>query len=419
MAAISDAERSAMERNLRILPWWWVARWIWLGEAIWVIYLLRERGLTIGEVIVFDSVLAAIALAAELPTGIVADRYGRRISLFLACLATSVAFLGFGLAQTIPLLLGSYALFAIADAFMSGADNALLFDTLQRLGRGDEFTRRLGRMGGAQTAAIAVLTVIGGLMIRWTPLGWPIVLSGFLSIPGVFLALMLKEPPHEGERLSFMETGRSAARRVIRTPSMRGMIMLATFSVISIVIMSILIQPVVDYGVPLWMLGLFSGTQMALSAAGAWSAASVGRRLGLRRTMQTMAMLSALALFGGASGVIWLFPVFILPSVTFNVIHPHFADYISRRSPERERATTLSLGTLTERLVMIPATLLLAVAVDAWGMHTALALAAGVLFTLVVLAYLEWARSGDTEIEPTAPLDEHPAAEPPSRIMPS
>lgn len=401
MSTTTDSERAAMERNLRILPWWWVARWIWLGEAIWVIYLIRERGLTLGEVIVFDSVMAAIALAAELPTGIVADRYGRRISLFLASAISAVAFLSLGLGSTIPVLLGSYALFAVADAFMSGADAALLFDTLQRLGRGEQFTRQIGRMSAIQTAAIAVFTVIGGLMIRWTPLGWPIVLSGFLSIPGAFLALLLKEPPHGGERLSFLATGSSAARRVIGTPSIRSMMLLTTFGLMPIIVMSILLQPVVvDYGVPLWTLGLFSGAQMAVSSGGAWSASTVGRRLGLRRMMQTMTMLAALSLFGGASGVIWLFPLFVLPSLTFNVMSPHFADYISRRSPTRERATMLSLGTLTERLAMIPATLLLAVAVERWGMHAALALAGGVLFALVAAAYLAWVRSGDTEIEP-------------------
>ncbi len=407
MSTMTDTERAAMERNLRILPWWWVVRWVWLGEAIWVIYLLRERGLSLGEVILFDAVLSAIALAAELPTGIVADRYGRRTSLFIASAISAVAFVALGLSTSVSLLLTSYAMFGIADAFMSGADNALLFDTLQRLGRGDEFTRRLGRMGGFQTGAYAAFTVTGGLMIRWTPLSWPIVLSGILSIPGAFLVLMLREPPHVGERLSFLSTGSSAARRVTKTPGMRSMIVLTTFGLIPIVMMTVLLQPiVVDYGVPVWMLGFFVGAQMAVSAGGALSASTIGRRLGLRRTMQTMAMLAALSLFGGASGVIWLFPLFILPSLAFNVIHPHFADYISRRSPERERATTLSLGTLTERLAMIPASLLLALAVDRWGMHAALAIAGSVLFVLATAAYLEWVRSGDTEMEPAERLSE-------------
>ena len=113
-ATTSEAERAAMERNLRILPWWWVLRWVWLAEAIWVIYLIQERGLTIGEVFVFMAVFQAIAIASEVPTGVIADRYGRRTSMALATGLTAIAFVTFGLANTVPLLIGSFALFAVA-----------------------------------------------------------------------------------------------------------------------------------------------------------------------------------------------------------------------------------------------------------------------------------------------------------------
>lgn len=406
MAAITETERAAMERNLRILPWWWVARWIWLGEAIWVVYLLRDRGLTIGEVIVFTTAMAAVGVAAEMPTGVVADRYGRRISMVVASVLGTLAFAAFGLATSKPLLLGSFALFGIADAFMSGADNAFIFDTLQRLGRGDEFTRRVGRMNGIQTAAVAVFTVLGGLMIRWTPLSWPIVLSSVTTIPAIGLALALKEPPREGPRLSFLRTASEATRGILRVPSMRAIVLLTTFASMPIIIMDVTWQPVVlDYGVPLWTLGLFSGTQLALSSAGALSSARIGRSLGMRRMMLTMGTLGAVAIFGGAAGLIWLFPLFILPSVTWNVIHPHVADYLSRRTTANERATTLSLGTLSERLAMIPLTLLLAAAVDRWGLHGALWAAGAALFLLVLASYFEWARSGDTEVEPATPVE--------------
>ena len=75
-----DAARRALERNLRILPWWWATRWIWLGEAIWVIYLTTDRGLTLGEVLLFQAVYSAVVIAGEVPTGMMADRWGRRLS---------------------------------------------------------------------------------------------------------------------------------------------------------------------------------------------------------------------------------------------------------------------------------------------------------------------------------------------------
>ena len=120
----------------------------------------------------------------------------------------------------------------------------------------------------------------------------PNVLGPGPSSPGAYPSYLRSSPGRRQSKVAAYQTA-----------SMRAMILLTTFSVIPIFVMAILLQPiVVDYGVPLWTLGLFSGVQMAVSSAGAWSASAVGRRLGLRRMMQTMAMLAALSLFGGASG---------------------------------------------------------------------------------------------------------------------
>ena len=62
-----------IERSLRLLPYWWVRRWAWLSEALWVIYLIETRGLTIGQVLLLDAVFFGSQLLAEIPTGVVAD----------------------------------------------------------------------------------------------------------------------------------------------------------------------------------------------------------------------------------------------------------------------------------------------------------------------------------------------------------
>ncbi|MFN8639485.1 MAG: hypothetical protein U0360_08505 [Dehalococcoidia bacterium] len=137
-----DATR-ALERNLRWLSAWWVLRWSWFGEAVWVIYLIEERGLTLGQVLLFEAAFQAVTLLAQIPTGLIADRFGRRPVLVGASLSWAFAFVAFGLAETFGGLLGSYLGFALGVALMGGADDAMLFDTLRSLGRGEEFAHRL------------------------------------------------------------------------------------------------------------------------------------------------------------------------------------------------------------------------------------------------------------------------------------
>ena len=405
MSSTTADTRSGMERNMRLLPWWWVMRWFWFGEGIWVIYLIQERGLTLGQVLIFEAVFGAIIISGEVPTGMIADRFGRRVSLIIASALIASGMLVFGLASSIPLLLLSYVVLGVAATFMSGADSAMLFDTMRRVDRDREFAGFVGRLGAMQSIAIAVLTVAGGLIAGATSLAFPIVLSGLFSAPAIVLAWLMTDPPHEGERPGFLDTGRRALRRVGARRGMWAVILVFTVVGLSIMTMAITLQPLVlSYGVPLWTLGLFAGAQMAMGALGAWSAGMAGRRLGLRRMFSSMLALSALALLGGASGVIWLFPVFILPSIAWNVLNPHVTDYLARRAPDTERATVLSMMNFAAGLANVIVALVLASIIDGLGLRTTLAVAALAFAVAGLVVYLLWVTSGDTDIEPREPV---------------
>ncbi len=401
MSSTTADTRSGMERNMRLLPWWWVMRWFWFGEGIWVIYLIQERGLTLGQVLIFEAVFGAIIISGEVPTGMIADRFGRRISLIIASALIAAGMLVFGLASSIPLLLLSYVVLGVADTFMSGADNAMLFDTMRRVDRDHEFAGFVGRLSAMQSIMIAALTVAGGFIAGATSLAVPLVLSGLLSVPAIGLAWLMTDPPHEGERPSFLDTGRRALRRVGAQRGMWAAILVFTVVGLSIMTMAITLQPLVlSYGVPLSTLGLFAGAQMATGALGAWSAGAAGRRLGLRRMFSSMLVLTALALLGGASGVIWLFPVFILPSIAWNVLNPHVTDYLARRTPDSERATVLSMMNFAAGLANVIVALVLASIIDGLGLRTTLAVAALAFAVAGLVVYLLWVTSGDTDIEP-------------------
>ncbi|MBM3140061.1 MAG: MFS transporter [Chloroflexi bacterium] len=390
-----------MRRNLRLLSWWWVLRWAWFGEAIWVIYLTRERGLTLGEVFVFEALHSAVVIAAEIPTGIVADRYGRRLSLVIGTAVTVVGYIAFGVGSGLMILLAAYVILGIGEAFMSGADSALLYDSLHAEGRSGEFTHRMGRLNAYGTAAIAAFTLSGAAIAQWLPLWVPMVLSGVVSLPAVLIAWRFAEPAHERERPSFLGTGRQALRGVVRSRALWAAIVLMALGMVGIVAMSVTMQLViVGYGAPLWALGPLVGAQMGLSAVGSLLAAPAKRRLGLRGSFLLMSVGGALSLLAGASGVPWLFPVFILPSVTFNVIHVQVTNYLAQRVPEERRATTISIGSMMASTANVAGALSIGASADPLGLRATLTAAGLVLAGASAVAFALWLRAGDHESEP-------------------
>lgn len=390
-----------IERSLRLLPWWWVLRWAWLGEAIWVVYLIEDRGLTLGQILLLEAVVFGAIVVAEVPTGVIADRYTRRLSMLLGSLFSAVAFVVFGLASSIELLMGSYVLFAIGGALMSGADEAFLYDSLRAVGRSEEFAGVFGRFNARMTVGIAVFTVAGGLMVIWTPLSWPIVLSGVLALVAAGFALLLVEPPREQSDRSFLRIGRSAAGRIVRTRALRWIVVIsAAVQGIELVVFTTFQPILVGEGVPVWALGWVAAGMMLVAAAGGWSSWRVRQRFGLSRSLAVLPALAALGVLGGASGMLWLFPVFTCAMFAREALRPLVVEYLSRRVPDGERATTLSVHQLAAWLATIGISLGLGLVVDRVGLGTALAAASAVLVVIVLVAYVLWRSAGDRQSYP-------------------
>ncbi|MYE46919.1 MAG: MFS transporter [Chloroflexi bacterium] len=397
----SDAR---MERSLRLLPYWWVLRWAWLGEAIWVVYLVETRGLTIGQILLFDAVFFASSLLSEVPTGVVADRYGRRTSMLWGSLVISAGFIVFALADILPVLLTAYVLFGIGTALMSGADDAYLFDALRAVGRVREFPAVAGRLNAMMTLAVAGFTIIGGLMATVTPLSWPIVASGVLSIMAASLAFRLEEPPREPGSAadSFLATGLSASRRVLRVPSLRWAATLGALPWVAGFAAFTVWQPVlIGYEVPVGAFGWVAAAMMLVAAVGGWSANWFSQRLGVGGALLVLPVIGAIALLGGSGGLLWFVPLFGLAPFAQNALHPISTVYISRRVPDSERATALSFQQFGAQFTTIFVMLSLSALVSRVALGHALAGTSALLLAVAIVCWLLWRRAGDRELAPS------------------
>ncbi|MEZ4381855.1 MAG: hypothetical protein R3A79_10920, partial [Nannocystaceae bacterium] len=97
----------------------------------------------------------------EIPSGAIADLYGRRRSMIAAFVAYIAAFLLLASAPGLGLLFAAMGLYAVGEAFRSGTHKAMIFTWLKAQGRENEKaevygrTRSWSKRGGAVAALIA------------------------------------------------------------------------------------------------------------------------------------------------------------------------------------------------------------------------------------------------------------------------
>lgn len=126
-----------------------------------LILAFREKGLTffqIGLLIGFREVCTNLF---EIPSGAVADLYGRRRAMIFSFVAYIASFATFAMSESLFFLFGGMFFFGLGDAFRSGTHKAMIFDWLRLQGRSDEktkiygYTRSWSQMGSAVSVLIA------------------------------------------------------------------------------------------------------------------------------------------------------------------------------------------------------------------------------------------------------------------------
>ncbi|MBW2557581.1 MAG: MFS transporter [Deltaproteobacteria bacterium] len=131
-----------------------------------IILLFLERGFSftqIGLLVAFREICINVF---EVPSGVLADMYGRRRCMMISFTAYIISFALFGFVQIYTHFFAAMFFFAIGEAFRTGTHKAMIFSWLRLQGRLDEktriygYTRSWSKLGSAFSIIIATLFVI-------------------------------------------------------------------------------------------------------------------------------------------------------------------------------------------------------------------------------------------------------------------
>ena len=126
-----------------------------------ILLIFRSYGLTYLQIGILYSIREVAANILEIPTGVVADSFGRRRAMVTAFLSYIASFLMFYFFEDMIFLSLAMVLFAFGEAFRSGTHKALILEYLNIKGINDlkvayyGLTRSASQLGSAVNALIA------------------------------------------------------------------------------------------------------------------------------------------------------------------------------------------------------------------------------------------------------------------------
>lgn len=341
-------------------------------SPVWVV-LLEQRGLTFTEIALLDAAFYATILLAEIPTGYVGDRIGRRNALVVSSSAVGLAAVGFGFAETTVEFLVVYLAWGVAQTFRTGNESAWLYDTLASSGEAASFSRIRGR-GQAVLFAVTAAAALTGGYLATNSLVWPFLATGAVNFVAGVVLLGLPEPEVEVDSptLGLGDAGRAILR--LTRPRLRGFVAFVALFLAVGWTADLYVQPIsTRAGVSLVGLGALYAVMTAGSAITSNFAGAIRDRFGGTRTLIVLPFVAAIGytLFAITTAV--AVPAFVLARGLLSLAQPLAEHHVNEHTPSLGRATVLSGFSMAVSLVTIPLKLLSGPMADAFGLFTTVA----------------------------------------------
>lgn len=288
----------------------------------------------------------------EIPSGYLADIIGRKTSLIWGSLLGTVGFMVLSLSYTFEGFLMAEIILGIGGSFISGADSALLYDSLAAQSREHYYLRYEGRITALGNLGETVAAIGGGMLAAW--LSYRSVYFAQTAIAAIAIpaSILLMEPTRSKliSRPSLVEILKISNHALFQDKNLSSVILCGAVAGTATLCMAWTAQIYfVENGftereiTPLWV---FLNLTVAVFSA---FAAAVVSRLGLK----TAIVISALLPFGFIllgilpllSGLLTLFIFYLIRGYTT----PMFRDLINKNCDSSIRATVLSIRSLLVR----------------------------------------------------------------------
>ncbi len=326
-----------------------------LSNAIWVLYL-AYKGMSLVEIGILESIFHFTSFTMELPTGIIADHFGRKTSRVLGrimiCIGTLIMiqtglFWGFAL---------SFVFQALGYNLESGAGDALIYDTLLTLNEEDSYMKIKGRQEWSYQTASVFALIVGGYVATFSyDLAYLITLV--INILALIQSFSFVEPTlhkkDEMQRFSIIGHLKNSATAIHENRQILTYVFfIESYSVLYTAVYFYIQNYFKSIGRNEFWIGSVLAIAAVASLITSTKAYKIESFLGRKKLIYISGILGLL--FFGVVGYTTLDTAgFIGLTMVESLLFVVFSDYINQLIPSESRATLLSFKAMMFSVMMI------------------------------------------------------------------
>jgi len=344
-----------MALRYNILKMYLLKAVLWFMVAMPIIVLFfQEHGLTLTEVMLLQAIYSLSVALFEIPSGYIADIFGRKQTIVFSTIFSFIGFLVFSFYGGFYAFALAQVLIGIGGSLMSGSDSAIIYDTLLETKSKTSYTKIEGRNYAIGNFSEAAAGILGGFLAVGS-LYLPVYVQTsilFFSIP---IALTLVEPTiHEENKLdrSFRAIMEVVKFSLVDNTRLRWLIIYSSAMGVATLSMAWFAQPFFkEVGVPLAYFGiLWAGLNFSAGLT-SFNAHHFDKKENNHKMLiyLSLVMITSFILLGFNSSMFGLFFILIIYLLR-GIVTPILRNAINENTTSNKRATVLSIRSFIIRI---------------------------------------------------------------------
>ncbi len=343
-------------------------------HGIWLLFL-AYKGFSLFQIGIFETVFHITSLTMEVPTGMIADLYGRKFSRILGIFSYIIYLLIMIISSNFVVIIIGFIFCGLGFTLESGSGEAQVYDSLKLMKKEDDFMKVNGRKEVIYQLSTGIALFVGGyIAMRSFDLSFEITIIFYLL--SLLVIAFMKETPlqlkkdHKSFKEMLYDHYVKSTKVVFENKRLLLLIIIGAMMAAPITSVFFYIQNHLDsLGYSLVFLGLLLALHSLFAAFGGFIAYRLEKKYKEKKILYFVPLLMTISFWLILVDNIIFIP-FVVLGFLDSVFYVVLGDYINRIIPSETRATALSFSGLVFSIVMIILFPLIGLVGDFYGLKT-------------------------------------------------